>query len=315
MREIGGYLELDRYKLPMLHENGLALNTGRNCLRYLIETKEIKSILMPYYICDVVEDMCNKCNVNIRRYHVNTLFEPIIEDIGEDEWLYVVNYYGQLTPEYMIDLRDRFSNIIFDHAQAYYASPIRKADNIYSCRKFFGVPDGAFLYTDVDISEELEYDRSCDAMDYVLGRFEGIASDYYARYTEHENGMADLALKRMSKLTWNLLHGIDYDNCRIIRNSNYSALDSILKDDNAISPIIPDGPFMYPFMVENAAEIRKKLIERQVYVPVFWKNVLNDCNKGSSDYTLAADILPLPCDQRYSQDDMRYVADVVMDAL
>ena len=37
MREIGGYMELDRYHLPMLHESALALNCGRNTLKHLIE--------------------------------------------------------------------------------------------------------------------------------------------------------------------------------------------------------------------------------------------------------------------------------------
>ena len=36
MKEIGGYLELDTYSLPMLHGDALALNSGRACLQYLI---------------------------------------------------------------------------------------------------------------------------------------------------------------------------------------------------------------------------------------------------------------------------------------
>ena len=32
-REIGGYLELERNRFPLLHESALALNCGRNALR------------------------------------------------------------------------------------------------------------------------------------------------------------------------------------------------------------------------------------------------------------------------------------------
>ncbi len=42
MKEYGGYIELDTYRLPMLHEGAVSLNCGRNCLAYLIEAKKIK---------------------------------------------------------------------------------------------------------------------------------------------------------------------------------------------------------------------------------------------------------------------------------
>ncbi len=60
MKEISGYFELDIYRLPMFHENSLKFNCGRNCLAYLIEKRNIKKILLPYYICDSVIDICKK---------------------------------------------------------------------------------------------------------------------------------------------------------------------------------------------------------------------------------------------------------------
>ena len=51
MREIGGYLCLDTYNMPMRHEGAIALNTGRNCLAYLIEKKKIKKIFLPKFLC------------------------------------------------------------------------------------------------------------------------------------------------------------------------------------------------------------------------------------------------------------------------
>ena len=44
MREIGGYFELDKYSMPMLHEGAIALNCGRITLAYLIEAKGIEKI-------------------------------------------------------------------------------------------------------------------------------------------------------------------------------------------------------------------------------------------------------------------------------
>lgn len=45
MKEIGGYIELDRYNGKMLHDDGILLNCGRNALEYIIKAKNIKKIL------------------------------------------------------------------------------------------------------------------------------------------------------------------------------------------------------------------------------------------------------------------------------
>ena len=50
MKEYGGYIELDTYRLPMLHDGFLAFNCGRNCLAYIIQKRKIKKITLPYFI-------------------------------------------------------------------------------------------------------------------------------------------------------------------------------------------------------------------------------------------------------------------------
>ena len=45
MREIGGYLELERNRNVMFHQGAIMLNSARNCLAYLIEAKGIKRIV------------------------------------------------------------------------------------------------------------------------------------------------------------------------------------------------------------------------------------------------------------------------------
>ena len=74
MKEIGGYIELDRYTLPMLHENAKALNCGRNCLAYLIRARGIKKIALPYFLCDSVKRFVRK---RAFRYAVITLIRSL----------------------------------------------------------------------------------------------------------------------------------------------------------------------------------------------------------------------------------------------
>ena len=46
-REIGGYLELERFQGEALHGDLIALGSGRACLAYLIELRGIRSIWLP----------------------------------------------------------------------------------------------------------------------------------------------------------------------------------------------------------------------------------------------------------------------------
>ena len=65
-----------------------------------------------------------------------------------------------------------------------------------------------------------------------------------------------------------------------------------------------EGAFAYPLLVENGAEIRKKLQQQRIYIPTLWPNVLREIDNNSLEYKFAENILPLPVDQRYSEDDI-----------
>jgi hypothetical protein len=41
MREIGGFLEMENNRGHEFHENIIALNSGRNCLQFLLHARKI----------------------------------------------------------------------------------------------------------------------------------------------------------------------------------------------------------------------------------------------------------------------------------
>ena len=95
MKEIGGYLELDMNTGSMLHQDGILLNCGRNALAYLLKAKDIKRIWLPYFLCDSVFNVCKKYGVEIVYYHINNKWFPVGIELASEDWLYIVNYYGQ----------------------------------------------------------------------------------------------------------------------------------------------------------------------------------------------------------------------------
>lgn len=304
---MGGYIELDTYHQPMLHENAIALNCGRNALAYLIEARNIKKICIPSFLCNSVAAVCKKYDVMIRYYHISMNFKPIIPDRDPDEWLYLVNFYGQITREELKTVAEIQKNIIIDNAQDYFSAPLEGIDTLYTCRKYFGVPDGAFLYTDSQVERDFPRDESFERMRFLLGRFERSASEFYQEYTTNNGLFENEPIKSMSKLTINLLKGIHYSEIKERRTRNFSVLHRDLGCMNKLTLCVPEGAFMYPFYCDHGSDVRRQLQHRKIYIPTLWPAVLKLKEANESEVEMAKNILPLPCDQRYGEEDMLYM--------
>ena len=300
MKEIGGYIELDRYLGKMLHSDGVLLNCGRSCLKYLIRAHGIKRIVLPYFCCKTVSEACKQEGVSVRNFHIDDNWEPVGVQPDDDEWLYIVDYYGQLDRTHIVELKNRYKRLIMDEAQNYFVEPVEEIDTIYTCRKFFGVADGAILYTNVKLNGELPTDESFERMRFLLGRFERTASEFYSEYVANNEFFINEPIKRMSKLTKNLLHGLDYEFICKRRTQNFEQLHDAFKDINKLTLKVPRGAFAYPLMIENGSEIRSRLIEQKIYVPQLWPDIPEGCR----EHDWANNILPLPVDQRYDGNDM-----------
>lgn len=309
MKEIGGYIELDTFTGPMLHGDGIKLNCGRNALAYLIEAKDIRKLWMPKFMCDSCDKVLSDRGVVVEYYSIGLDFKPIVPE--RNSWLYVVNYYGQLSNEYLASLGER---VIVDNAQAYFQEPIPGIDTLYTCRKFFGVADGAVLYTDKTIEVE-QQDESFRRMNFLLGRYERTASEFYPEYAANNDFFENEPIKRMSKLTENLLHGIDYEFVRQRRTENFAFLHERLGKINKLALTVPNGAFMYPLYLENGAIIRKALQKEKIYIPSLWPSVFDICAETELEYDVAKNILPLPVDQRYDSKVMEYLVERVKETV
>ena len=315
MREIGGYFELDKYSMPMLHEGAIALNCGRNTLAYLIEAKGIEKIKVPKFLCDTVREVCEKEKISISFYSITRDFLPEELTLEADEWLYLVNFYGQLDNDTIRDYVEKYERVIVDHAQAYFQMPLENVDTLYTCRKFFGVADGGILYTDTKLDREIPQDESFDRMGFVLGRFERSASEFYAEAASNNDFFADEPIKLMSKLTENLLHGIDYEAVKQKRTRNFEILHEAFGKINPLKLTVPQGAFMYPLYLENGGEIRRKLQAKKIFIPTLWPDVFEHCDESELEYDYAKNILPIPVDQRYDEEDMKYIIKAVFDEI
>lgn len=313
MKEIGGYLELERYSGSLYHDEALAMNCGRTCLEYLIRTKGIKKLYVPFFCCDSVKKSCEKCGIEIEFYHIDELFRPVFnKTLKLNEWLYVVNFYGQIDNQEVQIWKYKYKNLIFDNAQAYFQRPVDGVDTIYTCRKFLGVADGGFLYTDeIKEYQNLEQDESYENMRFILGRFERTANEFYKESVYNNHRFEKESMKKMSKLTTNLLRSFDYLDIVKRRENNFEFLNKELEMTNRVTLRVHEGPYMYPYYSECGEAIRKNMQEKKIYIPILWPEVLSNCDLESIEYKFALNILPLPIDQRYDEEDMKLIVNML----
>ena len=150
-------------------------------------------------------------------------------------------------------------------------------------------------------------------MEFLLGRYERTANEFYNGYNANNKYFVDQPIKKMSKLTENLLHGIDYGVVEIRRRENFEFLQEQLGTHNHLNPKI--ASFMYPLMIENGANIRKKLQAEKVYIPTLWPTVFELTDNTDLEYQMAENILPLPIDQRYGIEDMKRIVSTLREVI
>lgn len=318
-REIGGYFELEHFSGKHYHDGAIKLNCGRACLEYLIKLRGIRKILLPDYLCDSVSSLCCRCGLEIKTYSVNESFLP--EGLGdiEEGWLYLVDYYGQLVDESIQSYAEQCSGrIIIDESQNFFAGQRMGLDTLYTCRKWFGVSDGAYLYTAHSdrLNAHIPQAKSAQSMGYLLGRFESNASSFFTASKANNKRFCDEPLQTMSVLTDNILCGIDYGRVQATRNENYEVVCEALSGINQLRNLKrPAVPFMYPLLVDGAQRIREHAAKRLVYIPTLWPNVIERSASGEIARRYSTDILPLPIDQRYDLQDMQRMIEVVRECM
>lgn len=297
---IGGFFELELPRHTEYHKDAIKLNTGRNCLEYILRSRKYSKVYIPYYTCDAILEPFYKLNIKYDFYHINLDFE--IKDIiplEKGEGLLYTNYFG-LKQKYAENLASKYGQqLIIDNTQAFYAKPINGIDTFYSCRKFFGVPDGAYLYTDKLLNIEFERDISWQRMEFLTKRIDLGASAAYGVFNATENTLINQPIKCMSSLTERLMKSIDYRKIAQRRKKNFRMIHLALCKKNMLKIQIEDDTIsmVYPFLCKSES-LRGKLIDQKIYVATYWQNVTDWTDSSSVETILSRYLIALPIDQR-----------------
>lgn len=314
MKDIGGYPCLELPRGNEYHSGAMRLNSARACFGEILAARSICKVYLPYYSCQVMIDELDRRGVAYAFYHIDESLNPATyPEVKEGEAILYTDYFG-IKREMVRRLVTQYGNkLIVDNAQAFYEKPVDGIDTIYSPRKFFGVSDGGYMYSDAitDLPEERD-----ESYIRILPQLKRIDLDAGAAYSDFQNSEEELSgqnAKQMSVLTRRILQGADYAFVKNKRVDNYRYLHERLSGLNGLHDVeLPDNavPLAYPLHVKDDC-LRKRLIDNHVFVPTYWPNVLETCGADTCEYSLAKYLLPLPIDQRYGEEEMHSIVSII----
>ncbi len=108
----------------------------------------------------------------------------------------------------------------------------------------------------------------------------------------------------------------DYSAIAERRRRNYAILGEAL-GRFAIFPDLPDQvvPLGFPMRAKDRDQLQQVLFHREIFPPIHWPIEGVVPAEFGASHRLAAEILTLPCDQRYGNADMERMARLVLEAL
>ena len=312
-KAIGGYFELELRGGEHYHKGALCLNSARSCLEYILRVRQYKKVHIPYYTCEIVKQPFDLLSIPYEFYRIDKDLEPVsLPNLKNDEAFLYTNYFG-LKQDCVERLAAHYGKqLIVDNAQAFFAKHIDSIDTFYSPRKFFGVPDGGYLYIDVFWGNDMPQSVSYDRMTHLLKRIDLGAEAGYGDFKKIDEALGQQPIMQMSKLTEAILAAIDYEKVCRTRKMNFQMLDTALDKTNLLHFEVDDKwvPMVYPYLTDNCS-LKQKLIENKIFVATYWPNVVDWCKEEDWEYKLAQQACFLPVDQRYGEEEMKRILNVL----
>lgn len=318
-KPIGGYFE---WEFPIqqdfrLFNHPIFLNSGRHALEYILRgLTTIKAIYIPYFTCEVVLQPLKHLLIPYKFYRIDQHLELAQRiHLQEGEFLLYTNYYG-IKDAYLQNLMIEYGEqLIVDNAQALFC-PAVASHQIYSPRKFMGMPDGGIAVSTIaDYSFTLPLDQSYDRCSHLLKRLEMLPSDGYDDFRNNSHKISESHLSAMSVISRRILQSVNLSEIQKNRRRNFKYLHEALQTLNRLPIPSVDSfacPLVYPFM-SSEPNLKQKLISHNIFVATYWPNVFDWTSPGDLEYEISQSVVCIPIDQRYDLEDMRRIVAIIFD--
>lgn len=311
-REIGS----EFWSVPTAGENGLFpadthwFRSGRAALESIVRENSFRTAAIPFWCCDSMIAPFLASGIQIRFY------EPGCP-IPEADAALVLDYFGYTGHS---DTAGFSGAVIRDVTHSLLSATYADGDYSFgSLRKWAGFHTGGFA---LGLKEEPSYSEDTaflslrrQAMEEKEKYISGLSDskDYLALFAEAEDILEQGGICPADPRDVALAGKLDVDFIRSRRRKNAEILlDAV--GDLAVFPELKDTdcPMFVPILTDRRDELRRHLIQNEIYCPVHWPvspiHVLTEAQER-----FYARELSLVCDQRYSEADMRRFVECIQE--
>jgi hypothetical protein len=316
MKSIGGFFELELPKgRSIYHDTAVKLSTGRACLNYIVKVLKPSKVFLPYYCCNALYEPLEINQIQYEFYKIDYNFEIIdLPQIIDGEFIIYCDFFG-LKQGYIDELLNIYSDkLILDNTHSFFHKGYNSGNfSFTSARKYFGVPDGAFMYGPKhEAPINLIARNKKVSLNHNLHRLLELQELAFSEYLEYEKSLGS-KIELISKVSECLLSNIDFKKVRSIRAENFNFFRDQFDKINLlnIEDNVEEG-FCYPLLLKPHID-KTKLYAKNVYIPNLWIETTKRAN--NEDYPieciLSSKMLPLPIDHRYNLNDLERVSRLI----
>lgn len=296
--------------------------SGRSALIAIIKDlkrRRVKTVAIPSWCCDSMIVPFINGGIEVDFYPVYIGEKGLTQEIDKNcDALLVMDYFGYtLEP---LDLSDYKGIVIRDVTHSVFSFEHSDAEYYFgSLRKWCGVYTGGYAWgrhleiSDEDVSHYVYLREKAmqEKKKYILDDTENTGKGYLDVFETAENYLevvgaapaAETDIKRAKNLDVALIRKKRRANAKILRNAFRELL--LFPDMKET-----DTPLFVPIVLSNRDEVRKHLINNDIYCPVHWPlskyHKINESEIGIYDKELS-----LICDQRYNEEDMYRMVDAI----
>lgn len=332
-------------------ERVLWFDTGRSAIRCLLDLlgDRIERVMLPQYVCESMLKPFIEKRYQIIYYPINTNFQLIREDFeqllkAESPQLVLVQaYFGVDTlcedRAFLKELSSQGIIVVEDITHSLLADYWRSGADymVGSLRKWCSIPDGGVLIKESNNGKEhqrvgLHLEENSKFLDTRLAaqnekrKFLGTEDQLsdkgkFISLFDKSESILDEQKKyyTMSVYTRERIISVDWQGMSNVRRANYCILEEALENTDGIEICFPHlksntVPLYFPVFIDKAKRnfLRNSMREQDILLPVIWpvSSFLN--NRISMTVAKIYDeILAVPCDQRYTAEEMYFVGDKI----
>ncbi len=330
---------------PALLQTPVYYRSGRDALKEIAVScrAQHRRVLLPALCCESMVSPFTMNGYEPVFYRLTDRFTADMDDVcrklTDDTVFLYMRYFGirPMTDEELVKLTEQAPHAILVEDRTH-DLPIKRQEAVSvtphytmaSIRKWLAIGDGGILSTDFAVTPcRPEPTFAAIRQTAMQQKSEFLATGDETLKQAFRAGLAqasDLLDKNtlpyaMTDESRALLEQIDFDTIVAKRQANARALKQHLvplAETGAITFITdrPENSTLYfPLLVDRRDAVQQAAAKRGVFCPVIWpvpKEALGVCPVAERT---AQQMLGVLCDQRYTEEDMAYIADVLADVL